>query len=152
MSKERRIEVEFGSSHCHDRHGHDAKHHEQFGQHSCYLARYKRGTYISPLSDCWRPQGLPLCTQAMYAWLRRSTKRKLVSVTGIPVESQSLSLSRSESDGSGSQILSEDDRPLGFYGVTSGMHIKARCHLPASRPSISYLFTCRSPTSIPIVI
>ncbi|KAF9512676.1 hypothetical protein BS47DRAFT_1393978 [Hydnum rufescens UP504] len=51
-------------------------------------------------------------------------KKKLEPVTGIPISSQILSLFRSDQDSVKIKFLDDDDRPLGYFGVVTGMHIK----------------------------
>jgi hypothetical protein len=53
-------------------------------------------------------------------------KRKLVSVTGIPIGSQLLILQHSQLDESQPRRLDEDGQQLGFYGVVDGMVLKVR--------------------------
>jgi len=51
-------------------------------------------------------------------------KKKLEPVTGIPISSQILSLFRSDQDSVKIKFLDDNDRPLGYFGVVTGMHIK----------------------------
>ncbi|TDL26723.1 hypothetical protein BD410DRAFT_783837 [Rickenella mellea] len=74
----------------------------------------------------------------------KQLKTKLESVTGIPADSQSIQLFNSEdeatSDGKAAAELTDDDRPLGFYGLRDWQALKVSDKNP-SRTSLTGQFT-----------
>lgn len=53
-------------------------------------------------------------------------KTKLEHITGIPVSAQRITVQNSEEDSSVVATLSDDSRPLGFYGLRDWQVLKVR--------------------------
>ena len=63
-------------------------------------------------------------------------QNKLELFTGIPVQNQRLLLFNNEKDTEPIAVLSDDDRPLGFWGVRDSQVLRVRCFLPITRTDI----------------
>ena len=99
----------------------------------CYLSGYPLGAsfWQAPYSGAAQSQYVDSSVRVFLVLLTTKTlhisaQTKLEHITGIPIANQRISLLNAEDESTPVAILSDESKPLGFYGLTDFQTLQVR--------------------------